>query len=83
MIAVFRIHLVISHKEEVLPPLQHFPVVCVTIISTTTVQWTHSCVEFVLDDFLFKIVSFFFLNRLVFVQLKTYLFTCSVRVPFT
>lgn len=58
MTAVSRTRPVISHKEEVLPPLQHFPVVCVTIISTTTVQWTHSCVEFVLDDFLFKIVFF-------------------------
>lgn len=57
MTVVFQIHRVITRKEEASPPLQHFPVVCATIISTTTVHWNNSCV-----DFLFKIFFFSFLS---------------------
>lgn len=56
MIAVFQIHQAITRKEEVSPPLQRFPVVCATIISTTNCSVkSFVCVEFILDNFLFKI----------------------------
>lgn len=41
MIAVFLIHLVITRKEEVSPPLQRFPVVCFAIFDTINALLYH------------------------------------------
>lgn len=80
MIAAFLIHLVITHKGEVSPPLQRFPVVCFAIFDTINALLYHPLVLTLYCMTSFKNV-FVFMSMIV--QLKTYSFTCLVRVPFT